>query len=206
MFIIITLTALILLLFYLIISKIRIIINFVFDEKFSGCLEFNLYPFYKRINFPSAETNIATKPIHTKISHRRASYSKNMGSLIFSNFNLTLMIIRKLKSSIFRALKLPHWDYLRINSSGGLLAPDYTGQLYGAIESFKSVLPEMIKINYQPDFMAERLRGSIKGRISISLFRLIFELLNLIISMPLIKIISAMFIARRSIESAEQNT
>ena len=92
--------------------------------------------------------------------------------------------------------------YLKIDLRGGLSSPDLTGQLYGFFQSFRSIPYSFISLSYRPDFMEDRLRGTIEAGTVIKIYEIFCYLIIFIWYLPKVKLINAYYNYRKEPDNA----
>jgi hypothetical protein len=112
-----------------------------------------IFPFF-RFTLKSGNVSEPKKPKPGKI---KSDKPKNNGLFkhLLSDWDILLSLIfnsLRLISGLFRS---PDKVVFDIELSGGFEQPHLTGEIFGIICAVKPVLPNFIKIDYQPDFSGE---------------------------------------------------
>ncbi len=180
--------ALIIILSYLLFTPVSIRLAIKFDESVAAVPELRIFPFkYKIRKTPSGEE--PEEPTKEK----RVKTAKVKGGLDFSRLNRADMsIIFKLLMEILRYLgrsvKAPKY-FLKAEIAGGAAEPDVTGELYGAYQALRYVLPSAVSVSYSPDFTAEKFSGRVEVGLAFRLSRILRETLVFVFRLPIIKLI-----------------
>jgi len=182
---------------YLLFMPITLRLNIIIDEKISTVSAVKIFPFERKfvLGIPKKEKKVkeaekiekavikAVKIPEEKPKKRfkLSDFSRSDLAVIFDLFGGTLKLTGRLLSA-------PHY-FLKANITGGAAEPDITGELYGAYHAIRPALPSSISIVYNPDFAAEKFKGTVEMGLVIRIFRLIWETLVFIIRLPIIKLI-----------------
>lgn len=79
--------------------------------------------------------------------------------------------------------------YIQMNLNGGLRSPDLTGQLYGLVQACKSIPSDSLSLSFHPDFIEDKLSGTIAVGTAFRIYKIIYQLLIFIWRLPKIKLI-----------------
>jgi hypothetical protein len=112
----------------------------------------------------------------------------NFSAMNRSDIGLLLGVVGEAFRLVGRLFRAPEY-YLVANIAGGTEYPDVTGHLYGAYHAVRPNLPEAMRINYMPDYIAGRFSGNISGGLVVTIFGIIREIIVFIFRIPKIKLI-----------------
>jgi hypothetical protein len=187
----IILTVLILILAYILLVPITINLNLRIAEKVSAESAIKAFPFRYRFSAEEYEKK-AKKPKQVKTTAEKLS-KKEKRKQDFSKINLrdiTLLLETAAEAFRFagRLLKAPEY-YVKAELSGGAAAPDITGEIYGAYQALKPILPRSIAVSYNPDFTAEKFSGTVRCGLVIRIITIVKEFLLFIFRLPIIRLI-----------------
>jgi hypothetical protein len=198
MFIISIILAVIFILFaYLLFMPITLRLNILIDEKVSTVSAVKMFPFErkfvlgqpkkeKKVEKPEKIEKVAAKV--GEISEKKPKKKFKFSKLSRTDLAIIFDLLGETLKLIGRLLKAPHY-FLRADIAGGAPEPDITGELYGAYHAIRPILPSSIMIVYNPDFAAEKFKGTVEMGLVIRIFRLIWETLVFIIRLPIIRLI-----------------
>jgi hypothetical protein len=119
------------------------------------------------------------------------------GKLLRDEFDTVSAVVFQLIDLCGRVLKSTDRYYLNILLKGGLGSPDLTGEAYGAIESVKPILGQSVAIEYQPDFMAESVQGTIVASLRVRTIHVLKDVLRCVWKLPKLKLIKIMYASRK---------
>jgi hypothetical protein len=156
---------------------------------------------------PNSRTKIGKRKRGIKSARKSGKTVKKSGllSYIFFNLELTRHIAVELIHFCNSLIRCPHKYYLQLSLSGGLKEPHLTGQLYGIICAASPILPESIRISYDPDFIDDSIRANYRIGLKFYLAAVFFELFRILFRLPLIKIIGMIWEYRKENQYAYQN-
>jgi len=86
--------------------------------------------------------------------------------------------------AIARILGSLRWEQLRLNGRVGLGDPAYTGMLYGAYEATRRGFPQLADVHLVPEFAEPALWGEAGGGVRIWGWRVLWPLVQLVLSRP----------------------
>jgi hypothetical protein len=184
-------TILLIILSYVLFTPLTVRLNIVIGEKISAISVAEFFPFKFRIYPKPSQPEKAEVPKVEKPRKRPGGSKKrklDYSALDSFDIKMLLGVAGNAFRLLARLLKAPDY-YLEARLSGGADQPDITGQLYGAYHAIKPNLPQAIKISYAPDYLAGRISGEISGKLAVTNFQIIKELINFVFRLPVIKLI-----------------
>ena len=125
-------------------------------------------------------------PLITIIARERRTFRRTLAA--FANFTKAILLSADRR-------------YFKINLSGGLSSPDLTGQLYGFIQACKSLSYDSISLSYVPDFMNDKLRGTIVAGTVFRIYEILNQLMLFIWRLPKMKLIKIYYHYRKESEN-----
>jgi hypothetical protein len=181
---------------YVLFVPITLRLNIIIDKKVSAVSAVRAFPFERKFVSGKPERKAKkSKPKNQETKEKLAEEPEEKAEKKFKLSHLSrkdILTVIDLIGEAFRFIghivKAPHY-YLRAEIAGGATTPDVTGELYGAYQAIKPVLPGSISIIFNPDFNAERFSGTVEAGFVIRIFRLLWETLILILRLPIIKLI-----------------
>jgi hypothetical protein len=187
----IILTIVILLFAYILLVPITINFDLRIAEKVSAESAIKAFPFRYRFSGGKLKKK-ARKPILLKTPIKKPS-QKMKRKRDFSKLNtLDIALILETAGEAFRfvgrLIKAPEY-YVKAELSGGVAAPDTTGEIYGAYQALRPILPSSITVSYNPDFTAEKFRGTVRCGLATRIITILKEILLFIFRLPIIKLI-----------------
>lgn len=172
---------------YLLFTPLRIQIDFRFGEKFSAGSTIAMFPFRYRIAMGKGEKpkrakkETAEKPA---VARKRFDYSRidaNDRKLLFKILGETFKFLGRL-------IKAPDSYFVRADLSGGAAEPDTTGMLFGAYQAVTPILPRSVTVAYNPDFLAERLEGTVECGLAVRIITVLMEMARFVFRLPKVKL------------------
>jgi len=91
--------------------------------------------------------------------------------------------------------------YIKINLTGGLSSPDLTGQLYGLVQSCKTIPYDFLSLSYHPNLMEDKLRGTIVAGTVFRIYEIINQLVLFIWRLPKMKLIIVYYNYRKETDN-----
>ena len=79
--------------------------------------------------------------------------------------------------------------YIEMNLSGGLGAPDLTGQFYGLVQACRTIPSDSLSLYFHPNFIENELRGTIIAGTVFRINKILFQLMVFVWRLPIIKLI-----------------
>lgn len=196
---------LIIILFYILITPITFEATNVSNGKKKAIVRIKIFPFGFMVLNGKAKTiekKGSSKPVQKSLKSKK---SRGLFSSLFSDLELIKKISIEMIRFGHRLISCPYKYYLELSLKGGLEEPHLTGQLYGVICAVSPILPESIRINYDPDFIDESIRAEYHVGVKFYLAAMFYELLRMFLRLPLIKIVKMIWEYRKENQHAYQN-
>jgi len=164
---------------YLMLSPISIYLSFDVGGKRMKTAVIGIFPFkYSfKISREKKKPEAKTKKEKSKVKATGKKRKYSITPILVDEIETIFSVIGYVFRLIGGIIKSPDRYYLRVRLSGGLSAPDLTGQLYGGIESIKPVLGESVSISYRPDFLAESIEGDVTAGLVVRIITIVKQLL-----------------------------
>lgn len=178
---------------YLLFVPITLRIDILIDKKVSAISEINVFPFkYKFIRKKKAEELFA-EPESEKVEkaekkEKKAKKGLSLSALNRSDIVIIFELVTEALKYLGRLVKAPHY-FLRAEIAGGAAEPDLTGEIYGAYEAIRFILPQSVTFSYRPDFLADKFNGKVEIGLMVRIIKLLKETLVFIFRLPIIKLI-----------------
>ena len=176
---------------YLLFMPITLYVNIQIDNMTTSISGIKVFPFEHHFSPGESRTFREKKPKIEKPKPPKPEKPKakfDISKFSRDDFSTMLSVISNVRRFIGRLLKAPDRYYLHAALAGGLSAPDITGEFFGAVQSVRPILPRAITISYNPDFLAEKIKGKVNCGIVFRIFRILLEIIYFIIKLPLIKL------------------
>ncbi|MGD8293364.1 MAG: hypothetical protein PVF37_16760 [Desulfobacterales bacterium] len=133
------------------------------------------------------------------------------GSLVKSLLSSLPMIVRERRTLRRTLTAFAHFAqtilisddrlYIKINLTGGLSSPDLTGQLYGLFQSCRAIPYDFLSLSYHPNFMEDKLRGTIVAGTVFRIYEFITQLVLFIWRLPVMKLIIVYYNYRKEADN-----
>jgi len=190
---------------YVLFTPITIEANNVSDGEKKAVFRIKIFPF--GFVFPIGRAKTGKRKGGIKSAQKSVKTAKKSGllSYLFFDLELTRQIAIEIIHFCVRLIRHPYKYYLRLSLRGGLKEPHLTGQLYGAICAASPILPESMRVSYEPDFIEDSIRANYHVGFKFYLAAVFFELFRMIFRLPLIKIIRMIWEYRKENQYAYQN-
>jgi hypothetical protein len=196
--ILIILSVLALIFAYILFIPISISVDINIEEKVSTISGIRAFPFEhkftpgkpKRLRQSKKERPSKNKEterlsqVDSQINGKKLDYSR----ISLVDIGVFFETISELFRFLGRLFRIPDYN-LSAELTGGFPEPDNTGQLYGFYQALRPVFPGGVSVEFQPDFLSERIEGRVNLRLIMRLFNLLKEILIFIFRLPIIRLI-----------------
>jgi hypothetical protein len=175
----------ILVLGYLFLMPININVDVRLGGGISAVSEIRIFPFSYRLR--RGKHKPQTPIIKNKKTPAPKDNRLDISKLTGADLKLILSVVGEslnLLGRLFRAARY----YLNADLAGGISGPDLTGQLYGAYNALRPVMPASVAISYDPDFLSEKLAGAISFGLAVRAISVVKYIVIFFFRLPIIKI------------------
>jgi hypothetical protein len=187
-------------------APISISVSFDSEKGSTPKVALRLYPFAPirfggktkswRFSKPQGESN--------KIIER-SSKKLNLFLFLLSDIDLIKTMANEIIRFVIRLVKCPDRYALDLSLQGGFDQPHLTGQIYGAVCAIRPILPESIRVNYDPDYSDDQLKVRLYLVMTIHFAAIVKEFVLFIFRLPVLRIIKAAWRYRKENQYAYQN-
>jgi hypothetical protein len=180
---------------YLLFIPITLRLNILIGDKISAVSAVKIFPFERKFitGKPKKEKKEPERLIKSEMKveaepEKKLENKFKLPRLTRTDLAIIFNVFGETMKLIGRLFRSPHY-FLRADIGGGAEYPDVTGELYGAYQALRPVLPGSISIIYNPDFAAEKFSGTVEVGLVIRIFRLLWETLIFVFRLPIIRMI-----------------
>jgi len=184
-----------LILTYILFIPVKVYVNLRIDEKVSAISGIKAFPFELHFISGKSEAKQAKPEEAGKIepsslkTPEKKEKKIQLSKLTTVDIGVLLGVVSEFFKFLGRLFKAPDRYFIQAEISGGLSEPNATGELYGAYHVVKAILPGSVMVDYQPDFLSEKIKGTVNFGFVIRLFNVLKEIAVLIFRLPVVRLI-----------------